>query len=70
MIMFALMTVGEMREMVGIDIHALKAVYRKEQMLIPDSKASRRLDTDWKQTDPSALYQPDGETICKTTIEK
>lgn len=56
-------TVGNLRRRLGINHHQLRSIYRHEQILLPTTRASRRLDTDWKGSDPSALYAPVGEAV-------
>lgn len=46
----------EMRSQLGLDLHRLHALFNHEKTLIPDSRASRRLDLDWKGVDPSAIW--------------
>lgn len=54
-------TVGELRKRLGINKHQLRAAYRTEQLMLPDSTAARRLDTDERGRDMSALVQPTGD---------
>lgn len=49
--------VGDLRKRLGINVHQLRAAYRKEKLLLPDSKASRRLDVDVNVND-SRLVLP------------
>lgn len=53
---------AEVRTRLGICRNRLYSVYAYEKSLLPDTKASRRLDIDLKKLDPSALLRPgDGE---------
>jgi len=54
------MHIGDLRKRLGIDKHQLRATYRKEKLLLPDSKASRRLDIDEGNIDGAAIYVPLG----------
>lgn len=40
------LTITEIRKRLGIDVKELRAIYRKEKLLIPNTKASRRLPVD------------------------
>ncbi|MEM9531911.1 MAG: hypothetical protein AAGA23_13445 [Pseudomonadota bacterium] len=50
-------TLGELRAELGLNIHRLHALFNHEKVLIPASEASKRLDLDWKGTDPSAIWR-------------
>jgi len=63
-------TVGDLRKRLGINHHQLRAIYRHEQILLPTTRESRRLDIDWKRTDPSSIYVPDGEPIDPADVVK
>ncbi|MEL7027094.1 MAG: hypothetical protein AAGO57_07705 [Pseudomonadota bacterium] len=45
------MTVGEVRKRLGLTKAEMRAYYRKEEHLVPGSRASRRLDTSAQRTD-------------------
>ncbi|PJI91993.1 hypothetical protein BC777_0834 [Yoonia maricola] len=51
------MTVGAARKALGMSKHELRAYYRKAELLVPGTPASRRLDTSALRTDRS-LNQP------------
>ena len=53
------LTIAELRSRLGINAQKLYAVYRKERLMLPDTPASRRLDTEWRSTDPSSIRRPD-----------
>lgn len=50
----------ELRAELKIDRNRLYSVYRYEKMLLPDTKASMRLDVDLNNIDPSAIRRPIG----------
>lgn len=54
-------TMAQLRKMLGIDVHALHAVYRAEAVKLPHTPTSRRLDRDYQNIDPSDLYPPEGK---------
>lgn len=64
------LTVAELRKRLGISRHKLYAVYREERILLPDKKASGRLDYDWLGADPSAMARPEGEDAPKGKKER
>ncbi|MEL6640006.1 MAG: hypothetical protein AAFN63_08360 [Pseudomonadota bacterium] len=53
------MTVSAARKALGMSKHELRAYYRKAELLVPGTPASRRLDTSEQRTDRS-LNQPKG----------
>ena len=53
------MTVKEARKALGISKHELRAYYRKAEILLPGTRATRRLDTSSHRADKS-LRQPEG----------
>lgn len=55
--------IGTLRKKLGINVHKLHAAYRQEQLYLPHTKASARLDTDWKNVDPSSIVQPKSGTF-------
>lgn len=59
------MKVGDMRKRLGINVPQLRAAYRKEKLLLPDSAASGRLDVDAHNVDFSSIYMPKGEDAPK-----
>lgn len=52
-------TVDMVRERTGIKVHDLHAAYRHEQILVPHTHESARLDTDFGGVDPSAIKPPE-----------
>lgn len=60
-------TVGELRGRLGINKHQLRAAYRIEQSMRPDSSAARRLDVSEDGPDMSALVRPTGDDAPKKT---
>lgn len=58
--------IGDLRRRLGFDHHQLRAVYRKEKMMLPDSKASHRLDVDWRGTNQADIRKPVGEPLDKS----
>lgn len=58
---FGDLTISEMRKRLGIDRLKLYATYRHEQIIVPGSKSSLRLDTDLMGNDPSAIRPVEGE---------
>ena len=48
-------TIHDLRNELGIDRHRLYSLYAYEKVLLPDTKASRRLDDDLMKLDSSAL---------------
>jgi hypothetical protein len=59
------LTIRELRVRLGINTQKLYAVYRKEKIMVPNSRYSRRLDTDWQGFDPQSIYRPPGEIAYK-----
>lgn len=53
----------DLRKQLGIDRNRLYSVYAYEKILLPDTKASKRLDIDLQKLDPSALVPPEGEDV-------
>jgi hypothetical protein len=56
------MTVGEIRARFGIIKEDLRAYFRKKELLLPGTKASRRLDTSARRPD-GALSQPGSDDL-------
>jgi len=48
-------TVEDLRQRLGINRQSLYAFYRKERLLIPHTRESRRLDYSWMGCDPSYI---------------
>lgn len=57
------MRVGDLRKRLGINVHQLRAAFRKEKLLLPQSKASGRLDVDANGVDFASIYQPTGADV-------
>lgn len=55
------LTISELRTRLGINAQKLYAIYRKEKIMVPASRASRRLDTDWRGFDPQSIRRPAGD---------
>lgn len=55
------MRVGDLRKRLGINVGQLRAAFRKEKLLLPDSRASSRLDVDANGVDYASIYMPQGE---------
>lgn len=53
---------GDLRKMVGINTHQLRAVNRKMQVIRPDGPATGRLDQFAGGIDAEAIQRPDGPT--------
>jgi hypothetical protein len=53
--------VGDLRKRLGINVAQLRAAFRKEKLLLPDSRASSRLDVDANGVDYASIYMPQGE---------
>lgn len=54
---------SDLRKKLKIDRNRLYGVYAYEKILLPSSKASKRLDSDLKKLDPSATVQPEGKAV-------
>jgi len=52
-------SLAQLRRELKIDVHALHAAYRAERIYLPHTAASRRLDKDFGDVDPSDLQPPD-----------
>lgn len=58
-------TPAELRDMLGITEAALRAAFRKEELLIPGTRESRRLDTCIKRPDSSVHQPSNGEVAAE-----
>lgn len=54
---------SDLRKQLKINRNRLYGVYAYEKILLPDSKASKRLDSDLHKLDPSAIVQPEGKAV-------
>lgn len=54
------LTIADLRKRLGIDRLKLYATYRHEQIILPGSVSSLRLDTDLMGRDPASLAPPSG----------
>lgn len=55
------LTIADLRKRLGIDRLKLYATYRHEQIILPGSASSLRLDTDLMGRDPASLIRPEGD---------
>lgn len=57
------MRVGDLRKRLGINVSQLRAAYRKEKLLLPNSRASSRLAVGAHGVDYASIYMPRGEGL-------
>jgi hypothetical protein len=49
----------DLRNLLKVNRHRLYSIFAYEKSLLPETKASKRLDVDFKKLDPSALTLPE-----------